>query len=195
MSLRLFAALALVAAPASARAADDYNPYKDVKVGDYATYKMEMKVAGMTVNGTVTQSVTAKTEKEATVKATGSVEALGMKIQIPEQKQTIDLTKPFDPTKAGGLPAEGDVKVEKLKDGKEKIKVGGKEYDAEWTTYKVKGKMQGGDFDGEFKVWMSKQIPMGMAKMSMSGKVKVMDIEQAFEMTMEMTETGNKAKD
>ena len=47
MRLRLLVALlAFGCAPSAARAADEDNPYKNAKVGDYATYKMSMKVAG-----------------------------------------------------------------------------------------------------------------------------------------------------
>lgn len=189
MTVRLLAALAVCLAPLTARAADDENPYKNTKVGDYATYKMNMKVAGFAVTGTTTQSVTAKSDKEATVKVTGSIELNGMKMDIPEQEQKIDLTKPYDPTKiGGGLPAGTDVKVEKGKEGKEKIKVAGKEYDTTWTTYTVKGKAGGQDITAEVKAWTSKDVPMGMIKMEMTADVAKMKME----MTMEMTESGNK---
>ena len=192
MTVRLFAAVvAICCATLSIRAADDENPYKNAKVGDFATYKMSMKVAGFAVAGTTTQSVTAKSEKEATVKTTGSFELNGMKMDIPEQSQTIDLTKPFDPTKVGGgggLPAGTDVKVEKGKEGKEKVKVNGKEYDCTWTTYTVKGKAGGQDISADVKAWMSKDLPLGMVKMEMTADVAKMKME----MTMVLTESGNK---
>src|SRR5262245_11706612 len=124
MRVRLFASvLALAAAPLAARGADEENPYKKTKVGDYATYKTTVKVAGMTLEGTMTQTVTAKSDKEATVTVTTKVNGM----DLPEQKQTIDLTKPYDPLKsAGGLPAGTEAKVEKLKDGTEKVKLGDK---------------------------------------------------------------------
>ena len=50
----------------------------------------------------------AKTEKEATMKASGKISLAGMEVAIPEQESKVDLTKPFDPTQfgggAGGLP-------------------------------------------------------------------------------------------
>jgi len=193
MTVRLFAAvLAVCCAPLAARAADEENPYKNTKVGDYATYKMSMKVANFTIAGTTTQSVTAKSEKEATVKTTGSFELMGNKQEIPEQEQKIDLTKPFDPTKVGGggLPPGVAVNVEKGKEGKEKIKVGGKEYDCTWTTYTVKGKANGQDITADVKAWMSKEMPLGMIKMEMTADVAKMKME----MTMELTESGNKKK-
>lgn len=182
MPARLLALLVVAAAPLSARAQD--NPYKDAKVGDFATFKMTMEVAGQKLTGTMTSKVTAKTDKEATVEATGEV--AGNK--IPPQKQTIDLTKPFDPTKVGGqIPGGGDAKVEKGKEGKEKLKVGDKSYETTWTTYKVTAKAMGIDIAADTKVWMSKDIPLGMAKMEMTAEVAGMKMV----MTMELDKSGN----
>jgi hypothetical protein len=192
MSVRLtVAALAILCAPPVARSADEENPFKNAKVGDYATYKMSVKFAGTTLGGTSTQSVTAKSDKEATVKTTGEFEFMGNKQEIPPQEQKIDLTKPFDPTKVGGgggLPPGTDVKVEKGKEGKEKIKVGGKEYDCTWTIYKVTGKAGEMALTADVKAWMSKELPLAMVKMEMTADVAKMKME----MTMELTESGNK---
>jgi hypothetical protein len=189
MPVRLLAACALVLAPFAAFAADDENPYKNAKVGDYAAYKMTTKAAGLAFDGTIRQTVTEKTDKEVTVKVTGSFDFMGQKKDIPEQTQKVDLTKPFDPTKAGGqLPGGADVKAEKLKEGKEKVTVGGKEYDATWTTYKATTKVMGQEIQSDFKVWMAKDVPSGMVKMTMTGKFAGQDME----MTMELSETGNK---
>jgi hypothetical protein len=193
MSLRLLAAAAAVClAPLAARAADDEHPYKNVKVGDFATYKMDTKVPALnlTIGGSMTQTVTAKDDKEATVKGSGKVSFNGKDMEIPGTEQKIDLTKPFDPTKIGGGPLGAGIegKVEKLKDGKEKIKVAGKEYEATWTTYKMKAKAMGQDIEADLKVWMAKDIPMGMAKLEMTAKAAGQDMV----MTLELTETGNK---
>src|SRR5262245_18327158 len=186
MRVRLFAVvLAIALAPLAARSADDENPYKNVKVGDYATYKLTTKVAGFDVAGTITQSITEKTDKIAKVKIVTTIN--GMEVPLPEQ--TVDLTKPYDPTKGGGaFPGGGDATAEKVKDGKEKIKVGGKEYDTTWTTYKVKVKAMGQDIAGDMKVWMAKDVPMGVVKIETTMDVMKMKIE----MTMELSETGNK---
>jgi hypothetical protein len=98
--------LVLAAAPFVAAAVEE-NPYKKVKVGDYATYKLTTKMGGMTVEGTLTQTVSAKSDKEATLKVTGNVNG----VEIPAQEQKIDLTKPWDPTK-GALPPGTEAKVE-----------------------------------------------------------------------------------
>lgn len=184
----LVAALVLVITAISTRAADEENPYKSAKVGDYATYSMTTKFGGFAIDGVITQTVTAKSDKEATIKVTGSVEFGGNKKDIPAQEQKIDLTKPYDPTKGANLPGGDEVKVEKGKEGKEKIKVNGKEYSCTWTTYKVKGKAKGMDIDADVKAWMAKDVPSGMVKMTMSAMIA----GQTMEMTMELKETGNK---
>ena len=185
MNLRLFAAaLALAAAP-TAFAADDDNPYKKAKVGDFSTYKMTTKIGGLNVDGTVTQEVTANDGKEATVKTSGKVNGM----DIPANEVKIDLTKPYDPTKAtGNLPPGANVQVEKLKDGKEKVKVAGKEYDSTWETYKMKVNHMGMAFETEMKVWQSKELAIPMLKMEMTAEVA----GQKMEVAMELTETGNK---
>ena len=183
MKSRLFAvAVALVAAPFIC-AAEEENPYKKAKVGDFATYKMTTKIAGMNVEGTVTQTVTAKTDKKVTVETTAHVNGM----DIPAQKQEIDLTKPFDPTKAGSLPQGTDVKVEKLKDGTEKIKVGDKEYSTKWETYKMKMSTMGMDFNADMKVWQTKDLNLPMVKMEMTAEVA----GNKMEIVMELEKTGN----
>jgi hypothetical protein len=176
-------ALALVTAPFVC-AADEENPYKKVKVGDYATYKMTTKIAGMNVEGTMTQSVTAKSDKEATIKVTGKVNGM----DIPAQEQKIDLTKPYDPTKTT-LPPGTEAKVEKLKDGTEKVKAAGKTYDTKWESYKVKAKTGGQEFEAEVKAWMSKELALLVVKMEMTADILGMKME----MEMELTEAGSKA--
>lgn len=192
MLVRLTAVLALVVAPLATRAADEAmeNPYKKAKVGDFATYKMSTKVAGFTIDGTVTQTVTEKSDKEATVKASGVINVNGNKMDIPATEQKIDLTKPLDPTKGANLPGGAEAKVEKGKEGKEKIKVGGKEYDTTWTTYKVKTKAMGQEFEADVKAWMAKDVTAGMVKMTMNAEIA----GQKMEMVMELTETGNNKK-
>jgi len=97
MKMRLIAALflAFAAAPLSA---DEPNPYAKAKVGDYATFKMVTKVAGIPVEGTLTQTVTAVADgKEVTIAVSGTLGNQDLQGKIPDMK--VDLTKPFDPTK------------------------------------------------------------------------------------------------
>jgi hypothetical protein len=189
MSVRLIVAVLAIgftALVAGAADNEDFNPYKNVKVGDFATYKLTVKVGQFNINGISTQTITAKTDKEATVKVVSSVNGM----DLPTQTQTVDLTKPYDPSKVGGLPQGVEATVAKDKDGKEKVKVNGMEYDAVWTTYNVKAKAGGGDVDAKIKVWMSKDVPMGVVKMEMTGELA----SQKMEMTMEVSKTGNDKK-
>jgi hypothetical protein len=185
MKLHLLAsAFVLVLAPLASRAADEENPYKNAKVGDFAKYKLTVSVAGQNVEGDLTQTVTAKSDKEVTLKVTGKVNGM----DVPAQDQKIDLTKPFDPTKLGQQPGGSDMKVEKGKEGTEKIKLNDKEYETKWTNYKVTGKANGLEIDSDMKVWLSKDLPGVLAKMESTMSVAGMKMV----MKMELTETGNK---
>ena len=173
-------ALAICFAPA-AYAADEENPFKKAKEGDWAKFKMTTGVMGMNIDGELKMTVTAKTDKEATVKSTVTINGM----ELPGGEQKIDLTKPYDPTNASGLPKGTDVKVEKLGEGKEKIKIGTKEYDCTWLKIKSSAKIGDMNFDSEMKVWMSKDVPLGgMVKMEMKSKIA--------DATMELKETGSK---
>ena len=184
MSVRTFTlALVLAVAPVAV-AADEENPYKKVKVGDYATYKLSGKAAGQSLEGTLTQSVAAKNDKEATLKVTSKLNGM----DLPSQEQKIDLTKPYDPTKAV-LPEGTEAKIEKLKDGKEKIKAAGKEYDCVWETYKVKAKTMGMEIEADLKVWQSKDLPLLVVKLEMTAEAGGMKIDT----TLELTESGTKS--
>jgi hypothetical protein len=187
MTARLLAAaLAVSLGSLGVRAQD--NPFKDAKEGDFVTYKMKVSVGTLNLEGTTTQTVTSKTDKEAKVKVVANFS--GMETQ--PQEKTIDLTKPFDPAQIGQLPPGAEAKVEKLKDrdGKEKLKIGkeNKEYDCTVTVYKMKAKATGQEIDGEVKVWESKAAPMGLVKMEMTGMVAGMKTT----MTMELLEFGGK---
>jgi hypothetical protein len=184
MSARVLACLVAVLFAPCAFAADEENPFKKVKVGDYANYKMTNKIAGMTLEGTMTQTIAAKSDKEVTVKVTGKVNGM----DIPAQEQKIDLTKPYDPTK-GSLPPGTEATVEKLKSGEEKVKAAGKTYETKWESYKVKAKAMGQEFEAEVKAWMSKEMPQLMVKMEMTAEILGMKME----MEMELTESGSKA--
>jgi hypothetical protein len=136
----------------------------------------------MNIDGTMTQTITEKTDKEVTVSTVTKM--LGK--EQPAQTTKIDLTKEFNPANAGGKGG----KVEKLKDGTEKVKVGDKEYDCTWVTYKVAppaGAPAGFSGETELKVWLCKDVP-GMVKMQATTKV----MNQETGITMELTEMTNK---
>jgi hypothetical protein len=178
LSAALFAGLA----PA-AFAQDMENPFKKAKVGDWAEYKMATNAMGINIDAKLKMTVTAKTDKEVTLKTAAIVNNM----ELPGQETKIDLTKPYDPTNTANLPKGTEAKVEKGGEGKEKVKIGGKEYDTNWMKMKVNAKVNGMDFDSDIKVWISKDVPLsGMVKMEMKSKLA--------DMTMELTGTGSDAK-
>jgi hypothetical protein len=179
MMFRAFAAFLLAAVPFAARASDEVNPYKNAKVGDFAKYAVKGKLGFLPLDGVVTQTVAAKSDAEATLKIV--LTAGGVETPFPDQK--IDLTKPLDPTKGFALPKFGSVKLEKLKDGKEKVKVGTKEYEAEWSTYKLKVTHKGVESEGDLKMWVSQEVPTRMVKMNLAITVDKNDVKLAAELT------------
>ncbi|HEX4611102.1 MAG TPA: hypothetical protein VH092_23125 [Urbifossiella sp.] len=185
MRFPVLVALVAAAVPVAARGQDaPDNPYRNAKVGDYATYLMTMKVGESERKVTVTNTVKALTDKEATIEVTGKMNGTA----IPPQTQKIDLTRPFDPTTAGLSKSGGkaDTKVEKVADGKESISAGGKSYDTTWTTYKVFTKSPAGDVTADVKAWLGKDIPLGLGKMEMTSMIAGM----AMKMQLELIETG-----
>lgn len=186
MTFRSLAALLLACAAVGPTGADDANPYKSLKVGDYAKYALKGKLGFLPLNGTVTQTVTDKSDKEATLKVV--LTAGDTDTPFPDWK--IDLTQPLDPTKGVALPGLANAKLEKLSTGTGKVKAGGKEYDAEWTTFKLKVTNKGVEGEGELKVWMSKAVPVGLVKLDLTATVGKNDAKAA----MELTEFGSNKK-
>src|SRR5262245_15405096 len=163
----------------------DDNPFRKAKVGDWVEYKMTTSFGGNNIEGKVKMTVTEKTDKEATIKTTAAVNGM----DVPGQETKIDLSKAYDPSGGANLPKGSDVKTEKEDDGKEKIKIGDKEYDCTWTKNKVTGKANGVEIEGEVKVWIAKDAPLsGMVKMENSSKV----MGNVIMMTMEYVGSGSK---
>jgi hypothetical protein len=150
------------------------NPYRNSKVGDFAVYKTGDK--GLTP--TTKKTVAAKDEKSVKLKITVSA---GFKSF--ESELTIDLTKPYVIPIAHPFIKEG--KFAKTGDGTEKIKVAGKQYNANWVTGKYTGKSVGGkEITSEIKVWFSKDAPLdGLLRM----KVGLTDAD----LTTELIESGS----
>lgn len=187
MRTRLLAvALAFCVAPFAIQAADEENPFKSATKGDFATYKMKVKVGQYEIDGTTTQTVLEKTDKEAKVKVTANVNGQ----ETPAQEVPIDLTKPYDPTKVGGgpIPAGTELTTTKVADGKEKLKLGNKDYETTWTTYKLVGKAGTTDIKADMKVWQAKEVPLGCVKAEITGLIGTAEAK----LTLELTEAGNK---
>jgi hypothetical protein len=181
---RLLPASLLLGLAATAPAQDTENPFKKAKVGDWAEYKMTASFAGQNLDGKTKVTVTAKTDKEATLTTTATLKGM----EVPPQESKIDLTKPYDPL-TSVVPKDAEIKVEKVADGKEKIKVGGKDYDCTWMKLKFSGKASGQPFEGEAKVWTAKDVPLG-GTVKMEATQKAMGLE--IKMAMELLGTGGK---
>ena len=191
----LAAALAISLGSLAVRAQD--HPFKDVKPNDFATYKMKVTVGPLNLEGTTTQIVTEKTDKEAKVRVTANFGGM----ETPPQEQTIDLTKAYDPTRIGTLPPGAKVEVKKLKSGEEVVKAGkdkegkDREFKCTWTTYQIDAEASGQKITGEVKVWESPQVKMGLVKMEMTGKVtSTTDAANVVDtrMNLEIQEFGTK---
>src|SRR5205823_7680813 len=92
--------------------AEDENPLKNAKVGDWIEYKSVM-TGPANIESSMKQTVTAKTDDELTMD-------MVMKTPAGEQKQQmkIDLKKKYDPRSMGG---EGEFK--EIDKGEETIEV------------------------------------------------------------------------
>lgn len=170
MLIRLLSATLIAMLPNFAAAQEKKtnaeHPYAKAKVGDWVTYASTTDVMGMKFESTITTRVTAKDDKSVTLKTGGKNTFMGMTMDLPESETKVDLTIPFDPNPTP-VPKDkkDDIKVEKVSDGKEKLKIGGKEYECTWTKSKYTAKADGKEIVTESTIWMSKDVPFNMVKM------------------------------
>jgi hypothetical protein len=183
MMPRLCAAVAAVLLAAPAPAGDDGNPFRTVKVGDFAVYKLTTTGKDMTVEATATRTVAAKDDKEAVIRMVVKIDGAA---QDPLPDEKIDLTKPYDPTRLV-LPG-ADIKIEKVKDGTEKVKVPAGEFDCRWDEFRLSGKLNGLEVKADVKVWSAKDVPLHVVKMRQENEVAGMK----FVTTRELVESGHK---
>src|SRR5688500_16053352 len=93
----------LIGLAISARAAEDDNPFKKVKEGDWVKFSMTMVIGDFKVAGEYRKTVTAKADKEITIKTTMTLNGAE---SLPTEEK-IDLTKPYDRTRLLGLEGSG----------------------------------------------------------------------------------------
>lgn len=184
MKMRILStALALCFAPLALAQGD--NPFRKANVGDWVSYKISAKVGEFAVAGDMKLTISAKDDKNATLRMEVSVSG------AKESRETkIDLNQAYDPSNLatlGGAPP--GLKVEKGTEGKETIEVGGKKYETNWATLKMSGNTGDVTISSDTKIWMSKSVPLaGMVKMETNTKANGMVIF----MTMEITGSGSK---
>lgn len=100
-------------------------------------------------------------------------------VQMKEPATKRDIPKHLDNPMPGFDPKSGEPDGT-TEVGKEKVKIGGTEYQCKWFKFKQKQKTATGEEELEGQVWMSDEVPGGMVKMTMKTK--------AGGMTMEATE-------
>lgn len=152
------------------------NPFKSAKAGDWAEYRSVGISLGSPFDVKMKWTVAANDGMTVTLKST----ALDGKKEIPGPEIKIDLGKPYNPAITAGLPVDAKTTIEKVEAGKERIKVGGKEYECTWTKFKVASTVMGMDTESELKVWTSNEAPLsGMVKLELKNK----HVEFAAELT------------
>jgi hypothetical protein len=159
------------------------NPWKIYKVGDWVSYKN----TGAGFEGTTKMTITAKDDKEVTYKIEATFTAAGKKMVAPVQTQKIDLTKPYDAIAARNMKAKG-VTIETVGEGKEKLKIGDKEYDTTWKKLKATSKIMDIEMVSEYKMWFCKDVPLG-------GLVRMDTEVGAITSKLEITGSGSGDKD
>jgi hypothetical protein len=151
----------LISVVPTARAADDENPWKNSKVGDWVEYKM----TGTGFEAKTKMTIVTKDDNEVGYEVGVTFTVDGKENTVPVQKRTIDLTKSYDPLSAINLQKK-NVKLEKVDEGKEKLKIGDKEYDTTWTKTKATATFNNVTSVSEYKMWFSKSVPLsGMVRM------------------------------
>ncbi len=168
--------------PEGAKPVPEVHPLKDARVGDFATYGMTIKIKDHFIYGCMSQTITAKTDKDITIETAMSINNNPCSSSC--SKHTIDFTKPFDPTAQHSTPEVG-TRFVKGKTGTEKLDLAGKEYEADWTGYRVAKKNDVREYEQDLTIWRAKSVPGFYAKI----EVNCLDGTVA---TYELTETGRK---
>ena len=197
----------LVEAIAASMPRDDIpigNPFlnaKDVKVGDYVTFKATLKggtpFPGMPRVTTNKVAVVARDDKTVILRTTN---LLGLKLPWKA-----DVTKPYDVVVGMRLNDQNLLEVlsepyQKTSEGKESINVGDKSYDCTWVKATAQtgflvllspgGKYAAdmGELTADMKVWASASAPFaGIVKQTSIYHFK----EETVEVTVEITGSGN----
>ncbi len=151
-TVAVIAALVLVASVSFAAEGD--NPFKAAKVGDWVSYSTTSKMAGMEMQMEMKQTVTKKTEEEATIEVNTKVHGQDIKNSF-----TVKLNEKYDPRKMQVSGAE--VEVKELGSGEEEIDVNGKKLKTKWSQYETTGKANGQPFNSKGKSWTSTEVPLG----------------------------------
>jgi hypothetical protein len=169
--MKLGIAVALLCLTVAGVRAEDENPFKNAKVGDWVSYLMKVEMGDKVMKAEMKQTVTAKTDKDVTFDSVTTIDGQESK----GAPTTVKLDQKFDPLQ---LP-EG-AKVKEVATGDEKLTVAGKSFDAKWRQIEVTIKVGEQDTTTKAKVWTAATVPIttivkldtdgGEGKMSMELK-------------------------
>jgi hypothetical protein len=174
------AAVLLVWLAPSIQAADNENPFRSAKVGDWAEYMM----TGQNTEGSTKMTIVAKDDKELTYEIVATFSFMGKKMVLPAQMMKVDLTKSYDAISAANLKAN-NVKIEKVDEGKEKLTAGGKEYETNWTKLKATTTVNGMTIVMDYQMWFCQDVPL-------SGLVRMDTTTTGMTTKVELTAYGSK---
>jgi len=149
------------------------------------SYVQTTNMVAMNMKQTMTmkQTVKAKDDKEVTllVEMTALGRNMSNEIKVP-------LDQPYDPA-SNNMPK--NAKFEKIADGSETLKIGGKDYACTWMQGKIIMKDGTTDVTGTSKTWSCPEVPLsGMVKMESQMTMNMGGQEMKTEMTMELQDCG-----
>ncbi|MFH0938052.1 MAG: hypothetical protein V1899_02040 [Planctomycetota bacterium] len=164
--------IAVVVLTMATYAAEQENPFKAAKVGDWVEYK----ISSGHMNGTMKQTVIKKTDTEVTLEIVNNMGGQEMK-----QQQVIKLNEKYDPLKQS-MPKDVEMKI--VDSGEENLTVADKTYSTKWTAVEVTMKVAGQTIMTNAKTWISSEVPLG-------GMVKTQTEMAGNTMTIELIGSGS----
>ena len=139
-----------------------FKYWSSCKPGSWVKMKMEMEMAGKKAESETIHKLLEIKDGIAVIEVSGKTKMGEKEFPLPAQKQEIKAKESAD-----------KIKIEK--EGEEEIEVAGKKLQCRW--FEVTSKS--GDKESKSKVWMSMDIPGGMAK----GLMGLPRSEKAAQMT------------
>ena len=183
MNKLMLSAAAVLLAAACSPAADDkkvenpeYTGWAKQKEGTAVTYKMTMSFGGMDITSTVKNTLAEVGKDKVTIETDTTTTFMGKDTKVPTQKR--EVPKELDGAKGTpGLDPKTGLPEGAKEDGKEKLKVGGTEYECKKYTFKSKQKLPTGEEEVEGTVWVSDDVPGKLVKMTSKMKAGGMSME------------------
>jgi hypothetical protein len=175
----VIAAAMLVCFAPAVQGAENENPYRNAKVGDWVEYRM----TGQNTEGSTNMTVVSKDPKQLTYEVAASFSFMGKKMVAPVQTMKIDLTKSYDAISAANLKAK-NITIKKLDEGKEKLKAAGKTYDTKWTKLRATTTVNDMKIVMDYKMWFCKDVPL-------SGLVRMDTTAHGVTTRVELIASGN----